>query len=106
MTKNPKSKKNFIGNLKKLIAPGETYIFPQDTKMNLYYYGDVVENTMLYIEHVKGKNSRDGYLCIATKIDGYEDWDDLMEFSYSEIKKIYEFICKDITAAAENRIVK
>ena len=53
MTKNPKSKKNFIGNLKKLIAPGETYIFPQDTKMNLYYYGDVVENTMLYIEHIK-----------------------------------------------------
>lgn len=107
MTKNPKSKKNFIGNLKKMILPGETYIFPNNTKMKLYYFGEVVENSMIAIEHIRGNNAKNGFINIFTEVDSIHDWDDLMTFSYSEIKSIYNFICEDYKkAVTEGRIIK
>lgn len=86
MTKNPKNKKNFIGNLKQIIARGSTYIFPENTVMQLYYWGSPADNLMREIRNIDGK------LIVTAVVNDNIEEDLISDFSFDEVKAIYDFV--------------
>lgn len=101
MTNEVKSKKNAISNIRQMIKPGESYFFPENTVMKLYYFEELVDNTMIEIKSLKN-----GSVVVITDANGNREMDNIKEFAFSEIKMMHDFISEDLEkASSEGRIV-
>ena len=66
------------------------YAFPEKTIINAYYWEELKDNELVSLE-LNGNNE----IIIVTYVDSIRETDNLREFSFSEIKKIANFVLNE-----------
>lgn len=72
----------------------DSFSFDEDTKIDLSYYGDVVEHMLVSIYY----DEEVGNVVLTTSVNGVVEYDNILEFDTDEIEKIYEIFVSQLTS--------